>query len=242
MFQKTNMSGLIGKAGEYAVAANLMARGINVYFPAVDKDIDLIAGTSVKIQVKTSRKASYRSEGAGYSFGIGNKRVGKYAQEGKYLREYAGIVDFLVFVGLDEMKFWIIPSSVMGKFPAVQTLTLGGNHKRFVDRERLASLLETDLRQCDIAKVMGLHPVIVSEFARGKYKPIRAKFHCFNVEAEKYEGAWQEIISVVEQRDQKPKKPSRRTSASRNKLDQIDQEFQREFNTPEALELRSEKE
>jgi len=44
MYQKTNMSAFIGRAGEYAVASQLLLRGIQVNFPAVDKDVDLIAG------------------------------------------------------------------------------------------------------------------------------------------------------------------------------------------------------
>src|SRR6185503_18402337 len=183
-----------GRAGEYSVAAQLLVRGIMVHFPAVDKDVDLIAGNSLRIQVKTSRLSPSRV--SGYAFGLGQKRLGK-AVERKYLREYVGVVDFLICWGLDENRFWIFPTSVMAQYPAVQTLLLGGNHKRFVDRERLHALLESGMRQCDVAREMGIHPVMVSEFARGKKLPIRKKFHKFAQVADQYEGAWHEIISAL---------------------------------------------
>ncbi len=188
------MSGFIGRAGEYSVAAQLLMRGIMVHFPAVDKDVDLIAGNSLRIQVKTSRLSSAR--GSGYAFGLGQKRLGKTVSC-KRLREYVGVVDFLICWGLDENRFWIFPTSAMAEYPAVQTLLLGGNHKRFVDRELLHKLLASGMRQCDVAREMGIHPVMVSEFARGKKKPIRKKFHKFSQIADQYEGAWHEIISAL---------------------------------------------
>lgn len=195
MSQAKNMSTFTGKAGEYAVASQLLARGVTVHFPVVDSGVDLIVGDSVRIQVKTSRKTEYRA--SGYAFTLGNKRIGKYEQKAKYIRHYVGKVDFLILVGLDESRFWIVPSIVLAQFPDVQTLLLGGNHKRFVDRERLHKLLATGMRQCDVAAEMGIHPVMVSEFARGKKLPIRKKFHHFAVEADKYEDAWHEVISAV---------------------------------------------
>ena len=60
------MSGLIGKAGEAWVAAQLLRRGFNVAYPALDKGVDLIAYRegnlccSVPIQVKTASKQLYR--------------------------------------------------------------------------------------------------------------------------------------------------------------------------------------
>ncbi len=196
MYQKTNMSGFVGKAGEYAVASQLLARGIQVHFPAVDKDVDLIAGNSIRIQVKTSRKSPSRV--SGYAFGLGTKRIGKHVCKTRYLREYAGTVDFLVCYGLDEQRFWVIPIAAMSAYPTVQTLLLGGNHKRFVDREQLYRLLASGMRQCDVAREMGIHPVMVSEFARGKKQPMSKKFHRVAEGVDRYEDAWQEIIAAVE--------------------------------------------
>ena len=59
------MSGLVGKAGEAWVAAQLLRRGIDVAYPALDNGVDLIAYRggdlccSVPIQVKTASRKLY---------------------------------------------------------------------------------------------------------------------------------------------------------------------------------------
>jgi len=58
-------SGLIGKAGEALVAAELLRRNINVAYPAYDDGVDLLAyreqyfGQVVPIQVKAASSAIY---------------------------------------------------------------------------------------------------------------------------------------------------------------------------------------
>src|SRR5258708_36336074 len=46
---------LIGKAGEFSVASQLFMRGMNVFLPAVDNGVDLMAENGCRIQVKTAR-------------------------------------------------------------------------------------------------------------------------------------------------------------------------------------------
>ncbi len=134
----------------------------------------------------------------------------------KTMADWFPNVDFLVCWGIDDNKFWIIPSVVMAKHPTVSSLLLGGNHKRFVDRDRIHKLLASGMRQCDVAKEMDIHPVMVSEFARGKKLPFKKVFHHLNEEADLYENAWHEIISAV---------------GLTNQIEEIDQEFEREFST-----------
>jgi ribosomal protein L13 len=43
-----------GKAGEHSVAAQLLLRGHNPFFPAVDIGADLVIESGIKIQVKTA--------------------------------------------------------------------------------------------------------------------------------------------------------------------------------------------
>lgn len=191
------MSSFTGKAGEHAVIAQLLSRGISVAAPIVDDGVDLIVAGSLRIQVKTSRKSLSRGFGSGYVFGIGVKRVSKHVQKAKSIRQYVGKVDFMIFVGLDDWRFWVVPVSLMAMHPNVQSVMLGGTHKRFVDRVRLKELLKSGMRQCDVAAEMGIHPVMVSEFARGKKQPIKKNFHHFAVQADKYENAWHEISAAL---------------------------------------------
>ncbi len=224
MEKDKNHPSFIGKAGEYAVAAQLLARGIIVHFPAVDTGVDLIAGERIRIQVKARHREkvgphhSSRVRVSGYNFTLGTKRMTKTKAvaelKAKSMADWFPNVDFLICWGIDDNRFWIIPSAVMAKHPTVKSLLLGGNHKRFVDRDRIHKLLASGMRQCDVAKEMDIHPVMVSEFARGKKLPFRKIFHHLNEEADKYENAWHEIIQAV---------------GLTNQIDTIDQEFEREF-------------
>ncbi len=196
IYQQTNRSSFIGKAGEHAVASELLSRFIDVAFPTVDSGVDLIAGGKVRIQVKTSNRSPLRP--SGYVFGLGHKRLGKSTSK-KALRDWSKEVDFLICYGLDEKRCWILPSSVLTKYPTVESLCLGTQHHGVVDSQKVYDLLDSGMKQCEVARVMGIHPVTVSEHARGNRKNLKNKnfSHILAVEADKYENAWHEIEAAV---------------------------------------------
>jgi hypothetical protein len=67
------VSGLIGRAGEFLVAGELLRSGLDVAFPALDTGIDMFAyrqtapATVVPIQVKTWSQAGYAFERVWFS-------------------------------------------------------------------------------------------------------------------------------------------------------------------------------
>ena len=101
----------------YRVAAALMVRGMNVYFPAIDNGVDLVTATGLRIQVKSSRaiRRAMSKDHLTYGFRLGSATKGAQRTFRIRPRAYADEVDFFVLWGIDEDRFWIAPSSVFDK-------------------------------------------------------------------------------------------------------------------------------
>jgi hypothetical protein len=109
-----------GQAGVYTVAAQLLLRGINPCFPAVDCGADIITDWGTRIQVKCShRKASIW--GGSYHFMLSTLTTmctswndyKKGVLPGRGPRVFSNECDFFVFWGITDNRFWIIPSLIL---------------------------------------------------------------------------------------------------------------------------------
>ena len=191
-------SSFLGKAGEYAVAAQLLSRGIVVHFPAVDNGVDLIAGTRLRIQVKSRRKSSSRE--TGYNFTLGAKREtgSKLASmmRAKTMAELFPNIDYLICWGVDDNRFWILPSAMLAEYPKVQSLLLGSNHKRYADYDRILEMHKSGMRNVDIADELGVHAVTVSEVIRGRISNVSPST-MLSVDADAFEGKWDFLAADV---------------------------------------------
>lgn len=106
------------------MAAMLALRGINSYFPSVDHGCDLLADGLVRVQVKCTRFSQYNikayPQGAYYfhlrraAYARGNKTIVKCSP-----RMFSEDCDFVVFWGIDEDRFWVIPASDVDKVSCV---------------------------------------------------------------------------------------------------------------------------
>jgi hypothetical protein len=114
-----NKSRYLGKAAELRVSSELLLRGINVYFPAMDDNsVDLLTSLGDKIQVKASRKEHVDTRGYRYPVYLFNTRRKKYVNSNNVtLRpklDPSGI-DFLICWCVDHDWFYIIPSAAITK-------------------------------------------------------------------------------------------------------------------------------
>jgi hypothetical protein len=109
----------LGQAGLHRVLAELLRRGVNAYIPAIDVGVDLLTGTGLRVQVKSGRLRTRNAtapamRGPAYFFAPSVKYRGspERRQRGWTFRRFAEEVDFVVFWGIDEDRFWIIPASL----------------------------------------------------------------------------------------------------------------------------------
>jgi len=127
-----NKSNLIGRAGEYRVASELLLRGFNPAIKSVDDGIDLILDMGTTVQVKSvSAKASKNA----YYVTLATSRWSKGIQtkEKQSLK-----ADFLIVWVIPEDKFFIIPREKIGSHIGVCVNPLPGKHyHEFLDNWKI---------------------------------------------------------------------------------------------------------
>src|SRR5882724_7433438 len=93
---------LTGKAGEYAVAAQLLLRGISVFLPAVDEGSDLMTSNGCRVQVKSAHLYRQAYNGPCYFFPLPKSRRRAITDKTTTLRPkkpFVEICDYVVFWG-----------------------------------------------------------------------------------------------------------------------------------------------
>ena len=101
----------VGMAGVYAVASRLCMLGHVAFFPSVDDGVDVMLGNGVRLQVKCGTLRNH----PGYKHGvycIDTARMYKWeGQVRSYKpRSYKEKVDFVIFWGIEENRFFVIPA------------------------------------------------------------------------------------------------------------------------------------
>lgn len=122
------LGNLKGQAGVYAVASQLCLLGHVPFFPAVDHGVDLVMANGIRLQVKiaclTYPKSGMRKNGTGGNYLGGaygfNLRRGVWDRSNNRWKRnesgtYHGVADFFVLWGIDENRFWIVPTSVKNR-------------------------------------------------------------------------------------------------------------------------------
>ena len=109
----------LGQAGTHRVLAELLKREVNAYLPVVDVGVDILTVRGVRIQVKSARLRKQNSKypgrrGPAYFYVPGLQFHGspKGATRRHGFRTFVAEVDFVVFWGADEDRFWIIPATL----------------------------------------------------------------------------------------------------------------------------------
>jgi hypothetical protein len=107
---------MVGKAGEYAVAAQLLLRDVLVLWPAVDQGYDLETENHCRLQVRCGHLSN--SDGRAsqhYAFMLRKRKpvpisntVAKVVPQ----RPFAEVCDFVVFWGIEQNRFWIVPPAL----------------------------------------------------------------------------------------------------------------------------------
>jgi hypothetical protein len=126
---------LTGKAGEHAVCAQLLLREVSVLWPSVDTGVDLFTDKGCRIQVKTAHMCStekairVHGEGA-YFFPLPKTKRRAATNTTSVMvprRKFADTCDVVVFWGIEQNRFWIVPARLCD---TVQAFVLGPKNER----------------------------------------------------------------------------------------------------------------
>lgn len=155
--ERTHAS-LTGQAGVWAVASQLALRGLIPHFPGVDFGYDVMVDGGIRIQVKAARKQPKR-QGWGAkvywfkmwkpAYASGNNKIHRGRP-----RDYSSDCDFVVFWGIDENRFWIVPATLISKTCSI-VLGPEGFYKRSEFPETRA-LAVTGMTPKQIAERLGI--------------------------------------------------------------------------------------
>lgn len=137
---------MTGKAGECAVASQLFLRGLPITFAVVDMGVDLFAHNGCRIQVKcahvlsTPKAIAKHGEGSYFFPMPKSKRRAVSDLKVRVIPKasFASVCDVVVFWGIEQNRFWVVPSAICDK---VQAFVLGPN-----DRKRFSGSIE-ELRE-----------------------------------------------------------------------------------------------
>lgn len=156
----------MGKAGEYAVASQLLIRELSVAWPAVDEGFDLQTKNGCRVQVKSSHIDGQTRRGHKYYWFpvCKTKRVIlKSKIERIPCAKLSECCDVVVFWGIEENRFWIVPAKICDSKTA---FILGcPDTKRFYGNlDEMRNMRELGYSYGDIGKHYSLHAGNVRKF------------------------------------------------------------------------------
>jgi hypothetical protein len=157
---------LTGRAGEYAVAAQILLRDMAILWPAVDMGCDLMAENGCRIQVKCAHFYNH-PDGARYHFPLPKtRRLPNTDKTTKLVtrKTFAEICDYVVFWGIEQNRFWVVPAAVADSCTGVD-LGIESSQRRFVgsvaDMREMKALGYSNYK---ISKHYGIQQCSVKQF------------------------------------------------------------------------------
>jgi hypothetical protein len=188
-----------GQAGVYQVAAQLLLRGINISFPAVDEGADLIAESGIRIQVKSTgivhRSGANFDNGAYWFHFTRMTRASHVARlrgnKTPLTQKFSERCDVVILWGIDQNRFWIVPAIELDNWHMVAIGT-ATTYRKPVDPAVVKALRDTVARQQDAADELGVSRATISR----KLSGLNLKTSKVSIVAS-YEDRWDVIAAQV---------------------------------------------
>jgi hypothetical protein len=166
------MSGYVGKAGEHAVACQLLLRGLDVAFMSVGIGVDLIAENGCRIQVKCGHLTN-SSKGLGPHYALLLRKGMIRSRTANVIvprRPFVEVCDAVVYWGIEQNRFWIMPPDLCDSCYAVRLgLELKTQPRLVADVASVQAMVDLGYSHSQIAKHYGTDRSIIQRFlADGK--------------------------------------------------------------------------
>lgn len=183
-----------GQAGVYQVLAELILRGFRPYMPASDMGVDILLEQGIRIQVKTTMRASthHRLREGTLLFSLAQaRRVG--ANNTVRLvppRIFSDACDFVVLWAIEPQRFWIIPAAVL-------------DHRHTAAISPVRQWRDFDSAQVDVLKAQGMTVAQIARHLGVAPRTVTRRQTTFQVLKRKdtnlqsYEGRWDLITGML---------------------------------------------
>ena len=152
-----------GQAGVFRVLSELILRGYRPYTPANDLGVDILLEQGLRLQVKTTMRASSHHRHSDGTF-LFTLSPGARIRAGKVVamapRAFSTVCDFLVLWAIEVDRFWVVPAPVMdGRYTVTITPT---PQWRDFTAAQVDSLKAQGLTIAEIARQLGVAPRTVT--------------------------------------------------------------------------------
>jgi hypothetical protein len=177
---------MIGQAGVFRVASALLLKGHVPSFPSVDTGVDILLDNGLRIQVKSRNMQTTHPS---YPLGFYNFSVKENNRD--VVRDWTKIVDFIVFWGINEDRYFIVPAS-----EAVQNFTISPKDatKYCVDVDAMRVLRDKGMTYQEIAEQFGINDMTV---ARNLAKRSKLNSPKGNRHLASYEDHW-DLLNIAQ--------------------------------------------
>src|SRR6266705_1724172 len=147
-----------GQAGVHRVLSELILLGHRPYIPSSDTGIDILLEHGVRIQVKSTMRASahWRLKEGTFLFSLSKAAQ---VRGGKIVvamppRIFSAVCDFVVLWAIEPDRFWVVPSGVLDRR---HTITISTTSQwRDIDGDRITALKAQGLSVAEIAAQTGI--------------------------------------------------------------------------------------
>jgi len=183
-----------GQAGVYRVVSELILRNHAPYFPSVDSGVDLIVDGTLRLQVKTTLRASRHWRWPEGTFIFSLKKA-QTIQKQKYVpcqsRKFREFCDFLVLWAVEPSRFWIVPAVVCD---GRHNVTINDRHQwKLCDIDQAKALRAQGLSYRAIAEQIGADEWTVKRRLNGSFAEPKRRYS----DLMQYENRWDLITGAL---------------------------------------------
>jgi hypothetical protein len=182
-----------GQAGVYHVVSELIARGHEPYLPAVDRGIDILLRSGVRLQVKTTRGPTqhWRQKGRICFMLSTAQSIKKQQYVPKQPRKFSEQCDFVILWCMKPSRTWVVPAVVLdGRY----TLSIGETPQwKACDVAEATRLRAEGLSFQAIADHLGVERETVRRRVLGKFVEPKRNY----ADLAQYEDRWDLISGAV---------------------------------------------
>jgi|SRR5262245_23835529 len=191
---------LQGQAGVWRVASELALRGFHPHFPGVDFGYDILLDHGIRVQVKCAHLrvtgSVYSGQGA-YWFKFWKQPILSATNVIRHRRTrvFSETSDFVVLWGIEQNRFWIVPSPFVDN---KQLVVVGPDvWYRGIDLAEVDRLVSEGLPYEEIARRVGVSYATISRRCSGQFREPKLTV---SSQVRACENKWDLIAAAVEDR------------------------------------------
>lgn len=183
-----------GQQGVHRIVSELIGRGYEPYLPVIDTGIDVLLGSGVRLQVKTTQRPTKHWRQAGrfcFTLATSQSIVKKQYVKGKS-RKFSEEVDFVILHAVEANRFWIVPAAILDNRNTV-TFADGQEQWKDINLTEAKRMRDEGMSYQGIADALGAEHHTVMRRLKGLFVEPKRNY----AKVLQYENRWDLISDMV---------------------------------------------